>query len=48
VNSGPLEDQHTQLGLMTHAFNPSTWEVETGESLSLSEPGLHSKSGQPG
>jgi hypothetical protein len=29
------------LGVMNHAFNPTTWEAEVSESLS--EPGLHRK-----
>jgi hypothetical protein len=41
----------TQLGMVVHAFNPSTWEAEAGRFLSLrlawsserspGQPGLH-------
>jgi hypothetical protein len=30
-------------GVMAHAFNPSTWEAETGEFLSLRPAGLQSE-----
>jgi hypothetical protein len=29
--------------VVAHTFNPSTWEVEAGRFLSLSQPGLQSK-----
>jgi hypothetical protein len=31
------------LGMMIHAFNPSTWEVEAGGLRVLSQLELHSK-----
>jgi hypothetical protein len=30
-------------GVLVHTFNPSTWEAETGEFLSLCQPGLQSE-----
>jgi hypothetical protein len=31
------------LGVVLHAFNPSTWEAEAGRFLSSSQPGLQSQ-----
>jgi hypothetical protein len=31
------------LGVMVHAYNPSTWEAKAGESQILGQPGKHSK-----
>jgi hypothetical protein len=40
---------NTQLGVVAHTFNPSTWEAEAGRFLSL-RPAWTTKSvpGQPG
>jgi hypothetical protein len=32
-----------KLGVVAHAFNPSTWEAEAGGFLSSSQPGLQSE-----
>jgi hypothetical protein len=39
---GPLK-VITQLGVVVHAYNPSTWEAEAGGSLGQGQPGLHNK-----
>jgi hypothetical protein len=38
-----LLKNETELGVVVHACNPSTWEAETGESKAWDQPGLQSK-----